>query len=249
MLRLTKQEVRRSVPGCMICAMLFALFCVVSSVSLSATIDSYLQARSQLVSLLEQRGITDSGVLTAINTVPRHEFVPKQYLSLAYADRPLPIGYGQTISQPYIVALMTQLLELQRTDRVLEIGTGSGYQAAILAALVERVHSIEIIAALGERAKASFESLGYRNVETRIGDGYFGWPEGGQFDAIIVTAAPDHLPQPLLGQLREGGRMVVPVGPPGAVQTLWRVVKKGEALQMENHGPVVFVPFTRAHRP
>lgn len=232
--------------GFVTCVMIFTLACMASSVVSAAAADSHSRARAELVALLEQRGITDRSVLAAIKAVPRHEFVPQQYRDLAYADRPLPIGYGQTISQPYIVALMTQLLELKRTDRVLEIGTGSGYQAAVLAALVDRVHSIEIIAALGERARETFKGLGYGNIDTRIGDGYFGWPEGGQFDAIIVTAAPDHLPQPLLRQLREGGRLVVPVGPPGAVQTLWRVLKKGEALQMENHGLVSFVPLTRS---
>ena len=180
-----------------------------------------------------------------MESVPRHEFVPEHYRHLAYEDRPLPIGHGQTISQPSVIGLMTQLLELSDTDRVLEIGTGSGYQTAILAMLADRVFSVEIIEALSLRARETFARLGYKNIDARIGDGYYGWPEGGHFDAICVTAAPDRIPQSLLNQLKEGGRLVLPVGYSGMVQTLWRVVKEADGFRKEKHGAVAFVPLVR----
>ena len=191
------------------------------------------------------REILDPNVLAAMRSVPRHRFVPDFYESQAYGDHPLPIGNGQTISQPYIVALMTQELELEPGDKVLEIGTGSGYQAAVLAAMGVEVYTIEIIPELAVRAARTLDELGYA-ASVRTGDGYFGWEEHAPFDAIIVTAAPDHVPQPLIQQLKPGGRLVIPVGPIGAVQTLWRfaVDDQGEVVA-ENLGAVRFVPFTR----
>jgi protein-L-isoaspartate(D-aspartate) O-methyltransferase len=187
-------------------------------------------------------------VIQAMATVPRHEFVPKELQDLAYANRPLPIGHGQTISQPYIVALMTELAELRPDDVVLEVGTGSGYQAAVLATLVRQVYTIEIIPQLGQQAETDLRRLGYANVQVRIGDGYHGWPEQAPFDAILVTAAPDQIPTPLLEQLRPGGRLVVPVGPAGQTQWL-KLLRKDEngSVQEEDVLPVGFVPLTGAH--
>jgi protein-L-isoaspartate(D-aspartate) O-methyltransferase len=204
------------------------------------------QREIMVIETIEKRGITDERVLKAMRTVPRHLFVPEDQRDHAYGDYPLPIGYGQTISQPYIVALMTQLLELKEGDRVLEIGTGSGYQAAILAEIPGvDVYTIEIIPALARSARERLESLGYKSIHCKEGDGYYGWQEYAPFDAIIVTAAPDHVPQPLVDQLAEGGRMVIPVGPPGGYQTLWKFVKRpGGELQAFNMGGVAFVPLT-----
>jgi protein-L-isoaspartate(D-aspartate) O-methyltransferase len=207
--------------------------------------DAFAAARERLVQrTIEARGITDPTVLAAMRAVPRHRFVPDQYLAQAYADHPLPIGYGQTISQPYIVALMTEVLELEPDDRVLEIGTGSGYQAAVLAVVVDEVYTIEIVPELAESAAARLAALGYDNVVATQGDGYFGWEEYAPFDAIIVTAAPDHLPQPLVGQLKDGGRIVIPIGPPGGYQSLWRFTRTGDDLRAENLLGVRFVPLT-----
>jgi len=199
-----------------------------------------------VIETIERRGITDADVLQAMRAVPRHLFVPENERNYAYGDYPLPIGYGQTISQPYIVALMTELLELKEGDKVLEIGTGSGYQAAVLAHIpgVE-VYTIEIIPKLAESAHGKLKGLGYPQVNCKQGDGYYGWPAHSPFDAIIVTAAPDHVPQPLADQLADGGRMVVPIGPPGGYQTLWKFVKQPDGeLQAFNMGGVAFVPFT-----
>lgn len=199
-----------------------------------------------VIETIERRGITDKDVLNAMRKVPRHLFVPESEQEYAYGDHPLPIGYGQTISQPYIVALMTELLELKEGDKVLEIGTGSGYQAAILAEIpgVE-VYTIEIIPELAESGCKRLKELGYTRVHCTQGDGYYGWPEYAPFDAIIVTAAPDHLPQPLADQLAVGGRMVIPIGPPGGYQTLWKFVKQPDGeLKAYNMGGVAFVPFT-----
>jgi protein-L-isoaspartate(D-aspartate) O-methyltransferase len=194
-------------------------------------------------------GIKDKAVVEAMGTVPRHEFVPDEYQSQAYANHPLPIGYGQTISQPYTVALMTEAAELEPDDVVLEVGTGSGYQAAVLAELVDQVYSMEIIGALAERSAADLERLGYDNVTVEHADGYFGWEEHAPFDAIIVTAAPDHVPQPLVQQLKVGGNLIIPVGPVGGIQTLWRVKRVSEdEAQTENLGAVSFVPLTREER-
>ncbi len=186
-------------------------------------------------------------VKKALLAVPRHEFVPERLKDKAYENRPLPIGYGQTISQPFIVALMTELLKLKPNDKVLEIGTGSGYQAAVLAEIVDQVYTIEIIPELGEHAAERFERLGYANIKTRIGDGYYGWEEAAPFDAIIVTAAASHIPPPLVQQLKPGGRMIIPVGSQFMTQFLVLVEKdqRGEIVA-EQIVPVKFVPLTRA---
>jgi protein-L-isoaspartate(D-aspartate) O-methyltransferase len=208
--------------------------------------DKFNQRRMEMVEkTIEARDISDLEVLEAMRAVPRHLFVPSDFIEAAYADHPLPIGYGQTISQPYIVAWMTELLELKPGEKVLEIGTGSGYQAAVLAELegVE-VYTIEIVPELAEIAANRLEGLGYSKVKIMQGDGYYGWPEYAPFDAIIVTAAPDHLPGPLVEQLTEGGRLVIPIGPPGGYQTLWKFVKEGGDVTAYSMGGVVFVPFT-----
>ena len=208
--------------------------------------DRFTQQRLELVENdIEGGGIKNEDVLRVMRTVPRHEFVPDEFLDQAYEDHPLPIGYGQTISQPYIVAWMTELLELQPGEKVLEIGTGSGYQAAVLAELgYVDVYSIEIVPELAELATNRLQDLGYTNVQVKQGDGYYGWPEHAPFDAIIVTAAPDHLPAPLADQLAEGGRIVIPIGPAGLYQTLWKFVKEDGELKAYNMGGVAFVPFT-----
>jgi protein-L-isoaspartate(D-aspartate) O-methyltransferase len=191
---------------------------------------------------IKGRGVKDQRVLSAMLRVERHRFVPQQYQSQAYADQPLPIGEGQTISQPYIVALMTELLELKGHEKVLEIGTGSGYQAAVLAELSGEVYSIEIIEPLATSAKILLLELGYRNVQVQAGDGYLGWPEQAPFDAIIVTCAPDHIPEPLIEQLKEGGRLVVPVG--AHSQELKKIVKRSGKIETTDIIPVLFVPMT-----
>ena len=191
------------------------------------------------------RGVSDPAVVAAMEHVPRHRFVPEHYLRDAYEDTPLPIGHGQTISQPYIVAFMTELLDVQPGDRVLEIGTGSGYQAAVLSELTPNVFTIEILDALGAEAGERLASLGYSTVATKVDDGYYGWEENGPFDAIIVTCAAGHIPPPLIEQLRTGGRMVIPVGPVYDVQYLIRVTKDDEgAIRSERLLPVRFVPMT-----
>jgi protein-L-isoaspartate(D-aspartate) O-methyltransferase len=189
------------------------------------------------------RAITNARVLEVIRKVPRHEFVPEPYRSQSYADGPLPIGYGQTISQPYVVAFMTEQLDPKPTDRVLEIGTGSGYQAAVVAELVAEVYSIEIVEPLAQRAATDLKRLGYTNVTVRGGDGYKGWPEAAPFDAIIVTCAPENVPQPLVDQLKDGGRMIIPVGPAG-IQELVTLRKQGNRLEKRANLPVRFVPMT-----
>jgi len=212
----------------------------------SLEFDAYMQTRLDMVEkTIANRGVQDPDVLRVMRTVPRHKFVPDSYLDQAYDDHPLPIGYGQTISQPYIVAWMTELLALQPGERVLEIGTGSGYQAAVLAELgYVEVYTIEIVPELAQGAAEVLEALGYTDVMTMQGDGYYGWEEVAPFDAIIVTAAPDHLPSPLVAQLTNGGRLVVPIGPPGGFQSLWKFVKVGDELEAYNLGGVSFVPFT-----
>jgi len=187
-------------------------------------------------------------VMSAMGTVPRHEFVPPSMQSSAYENRPLSIGHGQTISQPYIVALMTDLVDLDEQDTVLEIGTGSGYQAAILSELVHKVYTIEIVEALGLSAAKRLQKLGYNNVETRLGDGYYGWPEQGPFDAIVVTAASSHIPPPLVQQIKPGGIMLIPVGSQFQVQqlTLVRKDEKGDVITRQVL-PVRFVPLTGQH--
>ncbi len=208
--------------------------------------ETYAQERDVMVdSQIVVRGVSNPLVLEAMRAVPRHEFVSTDYLDQAYEDHPLPIGQGQTISQPYIVAWMSELLEVEPGDKVLEIGTGSGYQAAVLAEMGVEVYTVEVIAELAAAAAPRLERLGYQQVHMLEADGYFGWVEHAPYDAIIVTAAPDHLPQPLLGQLAEGGRLVIPVGPVGSFQTMWRFTnaESGEVLA-ENLGYVSFVPLT-----
>lgn len=199
------------------------------------------QREAMVETQLKARGIKDERVLKAMLKVPRHEFVPVPLRRYAYGDHPLDIGEGQTISQPYIVAFMTEALNPQPDHRVLEIGTGSGYQAAILAELVKEVYTIEIIPSLAKRAEATLKRLGYTNVKVKIGDGYRGWKEYAPFDGILVTCAPDHVPQPLVEQLKEGGRMVIPVGR-GFAQELYVLEKKGGKVIRKAVLPVLFVP-------
>lgn len=207
------------------------------------TEDSLRVMRERMVATqIKARGVNDSRVLKAMREVPRHEFVAKHLYPSAYADHPLPIGEGQTISQPYIVAFMTEALRLEPHYKVLEIGTGSGYQAAVLAEIVDSVFTIEIIENLGKSAEATLLKLGYENIQVRIGDGYQGWKEAGLFDAIIVTAAPPEVPQPLIEQLKVGGRMVIPVG--DYFQELIRITKTEDEIIRENLLPVRFVPMT-----
>jgi protein-L-isoaspartate(D-aspartate) O-methyltransferase len=196
---------------------------------------------------IRRRGVTDRDVLNAMERVPRHEFIPAQYMSQAYADHPLPIGYGQTISQPYIVALMSELLALQPGYRVLEIGTGSGYQAAILGEIVAEVYTVEIIKPLAAEAGERLARLGCANIHVRCADGYFGWEECAPYDAIIVTAAAAEIPPPLLQQLKDGAKLVIPIGPPGGYQTLWEITKTGGEIRKRDVTGVLFVPLTGNH--
>jgi protein-L-isoaspartate(D-aspartate) O-methyltransferase len=205
--------------------------------------DPFFAERERMVERqLAGRDIVDPDVLRVMRQVPRHLFVPEKYREYAYADHPLPIGQGQTISQPYIVAYMTQALGLEAEDRVLEIGTGSGYQAAVLAELVAAVYTIEILPELAVRAERLLAALGYDNIQVRAGDGYLGWPEAAPFDAIILTAAPDHIPEPLVDQLEEEGRLVAPVG--DEFQELVRLTRQGGESRIESLLPVRFVPMT-----
>jgi protein-L-isoaspartate(D-aspartate) O-methyltransferase len=204
----------------------------------------FAAARQRMVAeQLAGRDITNQLVLQAMRTVARHELVPIPLRSQAYDDHPLPIGHGQTISQPYIVAFMTQALNPRTNDVVLEVGTGSGYQAAVLAGLVKQVYTIEIVESLARRAEADLKRLSITNVQVRAGDGYKGWPTAARFDAIIVTCAPDHVPQPLVDQLKEGGRMVIPVGPMYD-QSLYLLRKEGGKVRQQAILPVRFVPMT-----
>ncbi|HWP85448.1 MAG TPA: protein-L-isoaspartate(D-aspartate) O-methyltransferase [Terriglobia bacterium] len=214
--------------------------------------DPYAPQRNAMVEeQIVARGVRDERVLEAMRAVPRHLFVPPSWQAQAYSDRALPIGQGQTISQPYIVALMTELLAVQPEDSVLEVGTGSGYQAAILSRLVRRVYSIEILPALAEAAGKRLSQLGYANVTVRTGDGYRGWPERAPFDAIIVTAAPPEIPEELVAQLKRGGRMVLPVGDSPENQSLMVIEKSrtSEAITKRSVLPVRFVPMVRGPDP
>lgn len=226
------------------------------SFALAAEAEDYASARKKMVAEIESDVVQtgsylgklrlDGAVLNALSKVPRHEFVPQDQRAYAYENRPLAIGYGQTISQPYIVAVMTDLLQLKPSDRVLEIGTGSGYQAAILSELVAEVYSMEIIGALSTQAAERFQRLGYANIKSRHGDGYYGWEAFAPYDAVIVTAAADHVPPPLLQQLKPGGKMVIPVGGKFTIQQLV-IIEKSEQGQATTRQilPVQFVPLTR----
>jgi protein-L-isoaspartate(D-aspartate) O-methyltransferase len=244
-------------PRLLLQAMAAGLF-LLAQVPAAPAADRYAAARRALVAAIEEtvretaghigRDSMDPRVMAVLAEVPRHEFVPQDQRPHAYENRPLPIGHGQTISQPYIVALMTDLLKPQPEHRVLEIGTGSGYQAAVLARLVKEVYSIEIITELGRQATERLQRLGYDNVTVRTGDGYFGWEEQAPFDGIVVTAAADHIPPPLIRQLKPGGRMVIPVGSRFMVQQLVLVEKDaGGAATTRQILPVLFVPLTGGH--
>ena len=212
--------------------------------------DDYQSARTEMVrTQIEARGVSDPRVLESMRTVPRHRFTPERLWSMAYSDTPLPIGYDQTISQPYIVAVMTELLQTDEGHVVLEIGTGSGYQAAVLSDLVQAVFSIEIVPELGQRSADILATLGYDNVTVRVGDGYQGWPDQAPFDRIIVTAAPPEIPPRLVEQLKPGGRMVLPVGPEFGRQDLLVLEKDAEGnVRTEETFPVRFVPMVEEVR-
>jgi len=205
------------------------------------------KAEVMVAEQIEARGVKDEKVLQAMGKVPRHRFVPENLIPHAYEDSPLPIGFGQTISQPYIVALMTELLNPEGSDRVLEVGTGSAYQAAVLSEIVDEVYTIEIFEELGTSAKERLEDLGYDNVKVKIADGYYGWPEYAPFDAIIVTCAASHIPPPLIQQLKEGGKMCIPVGSVFWAQNLMLVEKKDGKIISRNILPVRFVPMLGEH--
>jgi protein-L-isoaspartate(D-aspartate) O-methyltransferase len=230
--------------------LLFSAFCMIAvSCKVKRNIvglDSE-KLRVQMVTIqIENRGIKDTAILRAMKTVKRHLFVPEEFIENAYDDGPVPIGYGQTISQPYIVAYMTELIQPEPGHKVLEIGTGSGYQAAVLAEIIDSVFSVEIVPELGNAASERLKNLGYNNTIVKIDDGYYGWEEHAPYDAIIVTAAAEYIPPPLLDQLKDGGRMVIPVGSPFMVQWLLLVEKNGDRITTHNMIPVRFVPFRRS---
>jgi protein-L-isoaspartate(D-aspartate) O-methyltransferase len=223
-----------------------AMFLIAALWLLPLQQQDFAKQRSEMVrSQIVQRGVKDSATLAAMRKVPRHLFVPTNIVTDAYEDRPLPIGYGQTISQPYIVAYMTEIIQPKPDHRVLEIGTGSGYQAAVLAEIVKDVYTIEIVDTLGKLARNRLELLNYKNITVKNGDGYNGWKDKSPFDAIVVTAAAEHIPPPLIEQLKEGGRMVIPVGSPFMVQQLMLVEKKNGKPHTSSLMPVRFVPFKR----
>ncbi len=209
--------------------------------------DSFTRQRKRMVEeQLVSRGTQNKKVLEVMGTVPRHLFIPEERRILSYSDQPVPIGYGQTISQPYIVAFMTELIEPDKDDVVLEVGAGSGYQAAVLSMLVKKVYTIEVLEGLGKEARERLEMLGYTNINVKIGDGYKGWPEHAPFDAIIVTAAAEYIPQPLIDQLKPGGRMVIPVGGVYAIQDLMLITKDASSkIIKKSIVPVRFVPLIR----
>jgi len=225
------------------------LFVLLMGRSVSPQADKFNAARNKMVETqIEARGISDPGTLRAMRKVPRHLFVPKNYQNDAYGDFPLPIGNGQTISQPYIVAYMTEVLRPSSKMRVLEIGTGSGYQAAVLAEIVDTVYTIEIVNELAKESAERLKSLGYDNVVVKSGDGYHGWIEHSPFDIIIVTAAAAEIPKPLTDQLAENGRLVIPVGDAGSVQELILLTKKKGKTESKRLTMVRFVPFTRTEK-
>jgi protein-L-isoaspartate(D-aspartate) O-methyltransferase len=208
--------------------------------------DIYESKRLEMVTnQIEARGINDQKVLNAMKKVPRHLFVPSQYESFAYDDRPMPIGHGQTISQPFIVGFMTQAINPTEYSKVLEIGTGSGYQAAVLAEIVDKVYTLEIVDALAEESAKRLKNLGYKNVFAKRSDGYHGWSKYAPFDAIVVTAAAEDVPPPLFEQLKEGGKMVIPIGPVFSVQSMVLITKKNGKMKRQDLFGVRFVPFTR----
>jgi len=233
---------------CLLTGIFFTSIIYLSSELLQA--DEYTALRKLMVETqIKRRGITDKKNLAAMLTVPRHRFVPENYLADAYADSPLPIGEGQTISQPYIVALMCEKLSLKPTDRVLEVGTGSGYHAAVISKIAQEVYTVEIIPALGKKAARTLKENGYDNVKVKIGDGYYGWEEYALFDAIVVTAAATHIPPPLIKQMKPGGKMVIPVGGVFQVQNLLFVKKNPDGtVTTETICPVRFVPLTGGPR-
>jgi protein-L-isoaspartate(D-aspartate) O-methyltransferase len=218
---------------------------IVSPTACSDETDPFASARREMIERqLKRRDISDPAVLQAMTDVPRHRFVSPALQSQAYADGPLPIGHGQTISQPYIVAFMTQLLEIRQSDRVLEIGTGCGYQAAVLARLAKQVYTIEIVEPLADEARKLLAELGYKNIFIKAGDGFDGWPEKAPFDKIILTCAVREFPPALIAQLAEEGRIIAPLGPPGYAQELVLATKKNGRLQSKKVLPVRFVPMT-----
>lgn len=225
----------------------FILFVLPAQLMAQPLVDSpkYQKARKKMVLLqIRLRGVSDKKVLNAMNQVPRHRFVPEEIVSQAYADHPLPIGQGQTISQPYIVALMTEKLKLTGGERILEIGTGSGYQAAILAKVAKEVYTIEIKEKLYKKTESLLRSLDFSKIKTRHGDGYFGWPEAAPFDCIMITASIDHIPPPLLKQLKDGGRLILPLGNPFSYQHLTLVTKHDDQYTVKQITGVLFVPMT-----
>jgi protein-L-isoaspartate(D-aspartate) O-methyltransferase len=208
--------------------------------------DRYIKVRHEMVSLqIENRGITNKPTLEAMKKVPRHKFIPSDRINSAYEDGPIPIGYGQTISQPFIVAYMTSVIDPKPGQKVLEIGTGSGYQAAVLAEIVDTVYTMEIITELSKSAAERLKKLGYKNIVTRNADGYYGWEKSAPFDAIVVTAASEYIPPPLIEQLKDGGKMIIPIGSPFLTQMLVLVEKSGKEIFTTNIFPVFFVPLTR----
>jgi protein-L-isoaspartate(D-aspartate) O-methyltransferase len=236
-------------PACRLLARLLLAFLAVAGVTSGAAAGSREEecaaARHRMVEQIRGRGVVDPAVLAALEAVPRHLFVTADPWTEAYADHPLPIGAGQTISQPYMVALMTSLLDLRPGARVLEIGTGSGYQAAVLSRMAGEVYSIEILAPLAERSRHTLADLGFHNVHVLTGDGYQGWPAAAPFDGILVTAAPPSVPEPLLQQLKVGSRLVIPVGVPGAIQNLLVLTRRADGgFDRSNVMPVRFVPMT-----
>jgi protein-L-isoaspartate(D-aspartate) O-methyltransferase len=227
-------------------AVLLSLLLVAAPPAAPDTSEEHERLRARMVEQqIAARDVSNARVLDAMRAVPRHRFAPSHPPTLAYADRPLPIGHGQTISQPYVVARMTELVAPAPTDRVLEVGTGSGYQAAVLAELADSVFTIEIIPELAATATTRLRRLGYNNVVVRTGDGFAGWPAKAPFDAIVVTAAPERVPPPLIDQLADGGRMIIPVGPTDGVQHLTLLTKTDGTVSRRQLAPVRFVPFLR----